>query len=115
MDGQRGYGECGVERAKSIDIVDHTQEDRWRKGGVGGESLQVIDDADARWGARMEPGQSSIFQRNLIIETDELHEHVADEDDQVLGVAGLILGWHVFDRCLCRSSTLGGGGGAAAR
>ena len=100
MDGQRGYGESGVERAESIDVVDHTQEDWWRKSGVGGQSLQVIDDANARRGARMEPGQSAIFQRDLVIETDKLHEHVTDEDNQVLGVARLILGWHVFDRCL---------------
>jgi hypothetical protein len=44
----------------------------------------------------VESGQTAI-QGQLIIETDKLHEHVADQEAQVLDVASLIFKGHNFD------------------
>jgi hypothetical protein len=44
----------------------------------------------------VESGQTSI-QRELVIETDKLHKHIADQEAQVLGVASLVFERHNFD------------------
>ena len=51
MDGEGGDGEGGIERAEAVDVVDHAEEDGRGERGVEGEALEVIGDADARWGA----------------------------------------------------------------
>jgi hypothetical protein len=44
----------------------------------------------------VESGQTAI-QGQLIIETNKLHEHVADQEAQVLDIASLIFKGHNFD------------------
>jgi hypothetical protein len=44
----------------------------------------------------VESGQTAI-QGQLIIETDKLHEHVTDQEAQVLDIASLIFKRHNFD------------------
>ncbi len=43
------------------------------------EALQVVGDADARWGARVETRESAVFEGNVVIEADEFHQHVGDQ------------------------------------
>ena len=45
----------------------------------------------------MKPGQTSVLQRDIIIEPDQFHQHVRDEPDQVLGIAELVSGRHHLD------------------
>jgi hypothetical protein len=52
----------------------------------------------------VESSQTAI-QRKLVIETNKLHKHVADQKAQVLGVASLVFERHNFDigiRLWCR-------------
>ena len=44
------------------------------------QPLQVVLDANAWRGSRMEPGQAAVFQRDFVIELDQLEEHVADQE-----------------------------------
>ena len=44
----------------------------------------------------MESGQAAI-QGKLVVETDKLHKHIADQVAQILGVTSLVLERHNFD------------------
>lgn len=61
------------------------------------QPLQVILHADTRGSSRVEARQAPVFERKDVVVADEFHEHVADQDDEVLGVAGLIVLWDNFD------------------
>lgn len=49
MDGQAGDGEGGVQSAEAINVVDHAEQDWGRQGGVGSQTLQVVEHGDPRW------------------------------------------------------------------
>lgn len=65
------------------------------------KALEIIPHTNCRRGSGVEPGQSTILQRNVVVEAYELHEHVADEYNEVLDITGLILLRHFLD---CRFS-----------
>lgn len=62
------------------------------------QSLQIVFDADAGRGSGVEPGQPAIFERDFVVEFDELEEHVADQQDEIFHVAGFVLQWHELHR-----------------
>ena len=81
MNRQRTYSKSGIQSAQSVYIVHHTQQYRRRQGCMGRQALQIVHDAD-RWGsARMEACKTTVFQGDLVVETDQFHEHVAYEED----------------------------------
>ena len=45
----------------------------------------------------MEPRQAAVPKRDFVVETDELHEHVADEHNQVSYITSLVLCRHDLD------------------
>jgi len=83
---------------------------------MGGETLQVIDYADAGGSAGVETGETPVFEGDFVIEANELHEHVADEEDEVFDVASFVFGGHNSrdgfgrPRAFGRGALAGGGG-----
>ena len=74
---------------------------------MGGQPLQVVMDGDARWGARMEPSQSTLMQRDLIIVADELHQHARYQYHHIIGVCLVVSSWEKFHRRSRRSDAFG--------
>ena len=74
---------------------------------MGCESLEIVFDADARRGAGVESGQAAVFQRDFVVESDELEEHVADQEDQISHVAGFVLQRHELHRGLWATGPFG--------
>lgn len=54
----------------------------------------------------MEPGQSAIFEWNLVIEANQLQEHIANQEHQILDIAGFVLHRHVLHRRFWWTSAL---------
>lgn len=91
MDSETRDGERRVQCAETVDVVNHAQKDRRREGGVGRQALQVVKDGNPRGRSRMEAGQKTLVQWNLVIEPDQFHEHAGDQHYQVAGIGILVL------------------------
>ena len=46
----------------------------------------------------MKACEAPVFERNFVIEADEFHQHVADEEHQILHVTGLVIRGHDLGR-----------------
>ena len=98
MDSQRRNGEGRVQRAEAVDVVYHTEENGRGERGVEGKPLEVVTHTNPRRGAGVEPRQLAVLEGDVVIEADKLHEHVADDADEVFDVAGFVFGWHSLYR-----------------
>ena len=65
------------------------------------KALKIILHTNCRRSSGVEPGLSTIVQWNGVVEAYELHEHVADDYNEVLDITSLILLRHFLD---CRFS-----------
>lgn len=74
---------------------------------MGRQPLKVIVDRYSRGGSRVEPGQSSLMQGDLVIEADKLHQHARNQDNQIAWVRKLVALWQQLHRGLGRSRALG--------
>ena len=61
-----------------------------------GQALQVVGDGDAGWGARVEAGEATVAEGDVVVEPDELEQHVADYGAEGGGVAGAVVGGEEF-------------------
>lgn len=43
-----------------------------------GQALEVVFDADTGGSSRVESGQTTVFERNFVVETNEFKQHVTD-------------------------------------
>ena len=71
------------------------------------KALQVISNADPRRSSRMESRQPPILERDVVVETHKLHEHIADQQHKILDIACLVARRHILDRGFGRASTFG--------
>jgi len=77
MYGEGGDSESGIKGAEAVDVVHHTEEYRRGKGSMCSQPLQIIHNAYPWRRARMKSCQSPVFERDFVVEADELHEHIA--------------------------------------
>ena len=82
---------------------------------MGGQSLQVVLNTYSWRSARMESSEPAVLEWDVVVVSDEFEEHVADQEDEIFGVAGFVFGGHGFDGGMGWSGSLGGGFLALAR
>lgn len=111
MHRQAADGEGRVQGAEAVDVVDHAEQDGRREGGVRREALQVVGDGDAGGRARVEAREPAVFERDVVVEAHEFHQHVSDEDHEVRDGAGLVAEGHRSGGGPWGAGAFGGGRG----
>lgn len=74
---------------------------------MGRQSLEVILHGDSRGRARVEASQTTLVEWDLVVESDQFHEHAGNQHDHVTGVGEFILRGQHPDIRLGRSQALG--------
>ena len=54
---------------------------------------EIVDNADSWRSSRMKPRQTSISEFILVIDRNELHQHLRNQNDQVFDIAILVRCW----------------------
>ena len=57
----------------------------------------------------MKPGQSTVLEWYLVVEANQFHQHIANENHKISDITIFILHRHGLDQGSCRASPFRGG------